>query len=281
MTRPVRGFVAVSLAALIVAAVLHVLLALGWAWAWPALVHVTICGWITAMIVAVNYHVLPVFSARSFPYPRLLDLHLALFPAGLAVATIGWLGAWQTLIVGGLALEILASLVFASNTVLLFRRGPRRAPAPPTPPFPAQRPIDRLGTHATRSAGMALPIALTLLLAQQVGWIGAGWLLAAEHLLTLGWIMLMIVGVALHVLPRFSGRQTRGAAWARAEIGCHLLALVLIVTALGLGWPSVFALGGALMALALTLFAATIWPTLVAIRPRRATIALMPKERRP
>ena len=29
--------------------------------------------------------------------------------------------------------------------------------------------------------------------------------LAAEHLVVLGWVMLMIVGVAYHVLPRFSG----------------------------------------------------------------------------
>jgi hypothetical protein len=110
-------------------------------------------------------------------------------------------------------------------------------------------------------------MALFLLLANRLGWISGAWVLAAEHLAALGWIMLMIVGVGYHVLPRFSGYATRGAFWARAQLGCHLLALVLIVLALGFGWPAAFAAGGLLMALALGLFAWTIWPAIRAQRP--------------
>ena len=80
-------------------------------------------------------------------------------------------------------------------------------------------------------------------------------------------IMLMIVGVAYHVLPRFSGCATRGTSWARTQLGCHLLALALIVLSLGLGWPAAFAAGGLLMALALGLFAWTIWPSIRAQQP--------------
>jgi hypothetical protein len=72
----------------------------------------------------------------------------------------------------------------------------------------------------------------------------------------------MIVGVAYHVLPRFTGLSTRGLPWARAQLTCHFAALILMVLALGLGWSWLFALSGLLMTLALALFAWTVWPTL-------------------
>ncbi|HWQ11416.1 MAG TPA: hypothetical protein VNL77_01380, partial [Roseiflexaceae bacterium] len=97
-------------------------------------------------------------------------------------------------------------------------------------------------------------------------------------LAALGWVTLMIVGVAYHVLPRFSGRRLRGAVWAWAQLACHLTGLALIVAGLGLGLPRAFATGGALVALAAALFAYTIWPALSAVRPRPGTIELKPRE---
>jgi len=67
-----------------------------------------------------------------------------------------------------------------------------------------------------------------------------------------------------------------GPGWARAQLSCHLGALALMVPALGFAWPRVFAAGGLLMALAIGLFAWTVWPTLRTIRAQvaaRATIA--------
>jgi len=111
------------------------------------------------------------------------------------------------------------------------------------------------------------------------GVLGAGWLLAAEHLAVLGWVMLMIVGVALHVLPRFSGHALRGRAWARVQLVCHCAGLGLIVLALGFGWAALFATGASLMALALGLFAATVWPALAAVRSRPSMIPITLQER--
>jgi hypothetical protein len=67
--------------------------------------------------------------------------------------------------------------------------------------------------------------------------------------------------------------------WARAQLLCHFGALALIVPALGLGWAGGFALGGILMALALGLFAWTVWPTLRTLQSQAATITLVFKER--
>jgi hypothetical protein len=270
MAPSTRAFAVGSLVALPAAALLYLLSALGVIGAWPAMVHLTIFGWISGMIFTVNYHTMPVFAARDFPYPRLVWSHWAAWAAGAALATAGLLVGWSAAVVLGLLLELAAALIFVANTILLFARGPRRATRPLPPPIANQPLVDKVATQATKGAGMALPLALLLLLASRLGWIGGEWALAAEHLAALGWLMMMIVGVAYHVLPRFSGRATRGPRWARWQLRAHYAALALIMLGLGLGWPRAFAAGGALMALALALFARIVWPTLVVIRSQLA-----------
>lgn len=279
MSRATRAFVGVGLLGLLGAAGLHLLVLLGYMYVWPTMIHLSLFGWISAIILAVNYHTMPVFSGRAFPYPALLTVHWIAFTGGILLATVGYASALRPLTGAGLALQLSAALLFAVNTMLLFLRGTQRGQRPPAPPLPDQPRIDRLATRATTTAGLCLPIALALLLGVHLEWISGAWLLAAEHLTTLGWIMLMIAGVAYHVLPRFSGRAVRGARWAAAHLACHSIALGLIVLALGLSWPRVFAVGGAMMAVALALFAWTIWPTLVALQPRTTSIALRFKER--
>lgn len=260
MSQATRLFVGTSLLALLVAALLHVAFLLGYAALWPALIHLLLLGWISAMIYAVNYHMLPVFSGRDFPSPGALRAHWLLLTLGVLTTTIGLAATWQTVTLTGLVLELAGAIVFVYNTIALFRRGSPRPHRPPRP-APEQQRIDRLSTLATKTSGFCLPLALMLMLGIQARWIGGSWWLAAEHLITLGWVLLMIVGVAYHVLPRFSGRALRGWAWAVVQLGSHVLALVLLVSALGIGRPVIFALGGGLMAVSLGLFAWTIWPT--------------------
>lgn len=279
MTRTTRLFFSTSLTALLIASSLHLAVLSGTGWVWSALVHLTLFGWITGMIMAVNYHTVPVFSARDFPYPALIGAHWAAFVVGITLATAGLLGRWPVVVSAGLLLQLIGAVLFVANSVLLFRRGTPRAHRAPMPPLPDQPSVDRIGTQATKSAAVCLPLALLLLLAQQREWINGGWLLAAEHLLALGWIMLMIAGVAYHVLPRFSGRAVRGVVWARAQVQCHHVALVLVVLGLGFGWAWLFAFGALLMAVAIALFAWTVWPTLVGIRPQPQLIQIMFKER--
>lgn len=277
-----RAFVVTGLLALLAAAALHLVVAVRGLGLWAPLVHLMLFGWITGLIVAVNYHTLPVFSGRDFPTTRLMWLHWATFSSGITLATFGIGAGSAALEIGGLALELTGALLFVVSIGLLLSRGRRHERRPPVPPIAGQRQVDAMGTRATGLAGLALPSALALLLGVRLGGIGNAWVLAAEHLAALGWTMLMIVGVAYHVLPRFSGRGTRGPAWARAQVGCHVVALALIVLGLGLGLPKAFALGGLLMALALALFAWTVWPTLRAVGARQAApIHLTPKEHTP
>jgi hypothetical protein len=281
MIATTRWFLIIALAALLGAAGLHFLVLAGIARLWPAATHLTIFGWVTAMILAVSYHTMPVFGARDFPYPRLIAVHCGVFAVGVSLATAGLALFSDPAIVTGLLLELLASLVFLVNTMLLFLRGPRRPHTHPTPPLPDQRAIDRIGTRATKAAALCLPLSLFLLAGVYQGILGAGWLLAGEHLAVLGWVMLMIVGVAVHVLPRFSGRALRGRRWAQVQLACHCVALGLIVLALGFGQAALFATGAMLMAVALGLFAATVWPALATVRaqPLRAPISLQERPR--
>ncbi|MCZ7568244.1 MAG: hypothetical protein M5U01_06625 [Ardenticatenaceae bacterium] len=273
-----RAFLMASLLALAGAATLHLLVLLGIRGLWPAMIHLTLFGWITAMILTVNYHMMPVFAARDFPYPRLIQLHWLVFTGGVALAVAGLLLGWPATVAAGLLLQSVGAVIFVANTMLLFVRGRRRAHPALPPPIPDQPRVDRIGTQATKGAGLSLPFALLLLLAVQLGWIRGAWVLAAEHLATLGWVMLMIVGVAYHVLPRFSGRGVRGPAWARLQLLFHSAALLLMVPGLGLGWAWLFAPGGLLMTVAVGLFAWTVWPTLHVLRPRPVVLPISLKE---
>ena len=274
MKRPTRLFLGVSLAALVGAALLHLLVLLGWGVAWNAMVHLVLFGWITGMIVTVNSHAMPVFSARDFPEPRVLLAQGGAMALGLAAATAGLLLRREPLVIGGLALELLASLLILLSIIQLFARGKKRAHGHGRPAIENQAEVDRIGTRATMVAGLAYPLAMLSLLAARLASHGEGWL-AAEHLATLGWVMGMIIGVGLHVLPRFSGRGVRSARLARGQLGLHVASLVLMVPALAFGWSALFTVGAALMGTALALFGWNLWPTLRAIAARPAVIPVV------
>jgi len=275
MARYTKLFISSSVMFLFGAMILHLLLLSGNGGVWNASIHLTLFGWIGGFIFAVNYHTLPVFTARTFRYPSLILAHWALFSLGSTAATAGLIlpSAWVYQV--GLGLEFASSLLFTLNVVLLLRYGPKRGQRPPAPA--GQHSVDRLASYATRVAGLSLPLALGLLIAVEGRWIGSGWFLAAEHLATLGWIAPMIIGVACHVLPRWSGVRLHRVWRLRLGLICHALGLGLMIPALGLGWRPLFALGGSLMALALALFAWLIWPAIA--RPAPAQTLIMPTVR--
>ena len=95
---------------------------------------------------------------------------------------------------------------------------------------------------------------------------------AHMHANLLGFVAMMIFGVAYHVIPRFSGAPLFRPDFARAHFWIANLGLLLMVS----GWLArPFAIagtrlvqaGGALSALGAFLFAYNIWRTLGAARP--------------
>ncbi len=272
MARHTKLFISSSVLSLFGAMILHLLLLAGNGGVWNAHIHLTLFGWITGFIFAINYHTMPVFTARTFPYPSVILAHWALFSLGISGTTIGLLQRSDWLYRAGLVLEFGSSLLFMLNVILLFVRGQKRGQRLPT--HPDQQKVDRISTQATKLAGLSLPLALGMLNAVEFGWIKPGWYLAAEHVATLGWVMLMIVGVACHVLPRWSGLQFRRIWRLQLAMICHLTALLLMIPALGLDWRPLFALGGSVMALGLSLFAWQIWPAISRPAPLKPSLII-------
>lgn len=91
---------------------------------------------------------------------------------------------------------------------------------------------------------------------------------AHAHTVVLGFVAMMIFGVAYHVVPRFSGaplpsRRMPVVHWVMSNAGLVLLAIGFIARANGAHWaPWLLAVGGSLSALGAYLFAWTIWRTI-------------------
>ena len=102
---------------------------------------------------------------------------------------------------------------------------------------------------------------------------------AHVHMVLLGFVTMMIYGVAYHVIPRFAGaalHSRRAAAWHwwASNAGLALMVIGFVVRARGaaVGTP-VLAFGGSLSALGAYTFAYVLWRTMDASAAARRTAA--------
>ena len=88
------------------------------------------------------------------------------------------------------------------------------------------------------------------------------------HMVLLGFVAMMISGVAYHVIPRFAGfplhsRRAAGAHWWMANSGLTLMVIGFIVRARGDGLGTqILVTGGVLAALGAYTFAYVLWRTM-------------------
>lgn len=91
---------------------------------------------------------------------------------------------------------------------------------------------------------------------------------AHMHMNLLGFVAMMIFGVAYHVIPRFTGhelhsRRLAAVHWWLANVGLALLALgFLLVPVLGFRPIALLGVGGTLAALGAYCFAYNLWRTI-------------------
>ena len=89
------------------------------------------------------------------------------------------------------------------------------------------------------------------------GVISYAWRPAHAHINLLGFVSMMIYGVAYHALPRFRGVPLRRTGLALAQVIVANVALVGMALSWGLVWPMwLFAVWGTLQLLASVLFVA-------------------------
>ncbi len=88
------------------------------------------------------------------------------------------------------------------------------------------------------------------------------------HMNLLGFVTMMISGVAYHVIPRFTGhplasRRAAGAHFWLANVGLALMAVGFFLQGGGLtGWQAVLGIGGVLSTAGMGLFIWNLWRTI-------------------
>lgn len=87
---------------------------------------------------------------------------------------------------------------------------------------------------------------------------------AHAHLMLMGFLGMMIFGIGLHVLPRFTGRPLHSERMADAQFACVNAGLVMMVAGWLMGMRMLVPAGGALLWAGLLLFAINVVAT---VRP--------------
>ena len=125
-------------------------------------------------------------------------------------------------------------------------------------------------------AWLGLGVTLGVAMAVHPAW--AVYRTAHMHMNLLGFVTMMIFGVAYHVIPRFTGnalysKRLAGLQWWGANIGLAMFAAGLAVRVHLAGGAILTAAGGVLAALSAYAFIYNIWRTIDA-RPSPKTIAI-------
>lgn len=123
-------------------------------------------------------------------------------------------------------------------------------------------------------AWLALGVTLGVAMAAHPVW--TVYVPAHMHMVLLGFVTMMIYGVAYHVIPRFTGhvlhhRRAAGVHWWMSNVGLALMVCGFVerVVRPGMG-TMILALGGGLSALGAYVFVYLIWRTVDGPLVRRA-----------
>lgn len=140
-------------------------------------------------------------------------------------------------------------------------------------------------------AWLGLGVSLGLAMAIHPAW--AGWRTAHLHMNLLGFVTMMIFGVAYHVIPRFTGHplampRLAGVHWWMSNVGLALFACGLGARASGLHGAvlttAAVIVGGLLSALGAYSFIVNIWRTIdgpARLRQRVQAAQQAPVSRKP
>jgi hypothetical protein len=159
-----------------------------------AVAHLFTLGWITTTILGALYQFLPVALQVPIRSQRVAHLGFVLYVPGLLLFVFGLLTARSAAMLIGAVLFASGLLLFIGNLAATLRRAPERS----------------LTWWALAGAALFLGVTLALgsSLAGNLRWhyLGAERFLAMSvhiHVATMGWVLLVMVGVAHKLLPMF------------------------------------------------------------------------------
>ncbi|MBE9535858.1 MAG: cbb3-type cytochrome c oxidase subunit I [Proteobacteria bacterium] len=202
----------------------------------PIHAHINLLGWVSMMIIGVTYFVIPVF-VRKYPYSdRAVTLHLILANAGIIGMSVSFLVQSDILLAISSVLEVASAYLFLFNIISTAIKGAPVKEEVPEGLFlmgDNDKTVDKWSSSFTQAATFYFVIGCTL--GGYVAISPGGWSLFRVHfhITLLGWVAMMIFGVAYHIFPRFSGNSVRNPSLVKinyrvANTGIILMALALI-----------------------------------------------------
>jgi hypothetical protein len=124
---------------------------------------------------------------------------------------------------------------------------------------PVYRPFALLALAATLAAGIPLGVWLLAWLYLGVAAVPAEWILLHAHLQIFGFFGTLIMGVAQHLLPRFTGRPVSRSPFLPWLLGLQAAALALRIAGTAVSMPALVLTASLLQAGAFLLFASWVW----------------------
>ncbi|MDH4100078.1 MAG: cbb3-type cytochrome c oxidase subunit I [Nitrospirota bacterium] len=180
----------------------------------PAITHLSLIGFITQMIIGVTYFIIPVFIKKDIYNKRWALIHFLMVNIGLVGFSLGYAMSWFTVMKVAAVIEALSvyflTVIFMATVI----KGPP-VDRSKDPWFAkhcmflvseSDKEVDKWATNFTRASMTYYLIGCTMGAMLTLDPIRFYFLrLSHAHINLLGWVGMMIVGVAYHFLPRFSG----------------------------------------------------------------------------
>lgn len=232
-----------------------------WLYLRPAHIAINLFGWMSMLMYAMTYHVIPVFIRRQLHRPQLIKLQMVM--ANLSVLAIfaghllqfkGWVAAgWGGITIAGVLflVNIIGAATRGAPTVDWERRAGQLAH--PALDMAAQRHLDKTARPFTEISVVYLILGSAWTTADQFGWVtGEG---AAAFLIRYGWLAMMVFGTSYHMLPRLSGRLPAGIGTIRWQLLLANIGVVMAFVGTQGGWAAVARTGMVLISLTALIYA--------------------------
>lgn len=244
--------------------------------------HLNVFGFLTFLIVGMTYLFVPVFARRHLLRPAWVRVHLWAAHVAVWGLVVGRITHWWPLSAAGGLAQLASTLIFAAVVIATIRRGEPLDPGQ-LPPLlaglaaaPASKDLDRTATRFTRLALIYLVVG-NLLGAALGGPSGFSprFVAATIWFTVVGFIVIMLCGVAYHLIPRLNGLAPRSETAAGWQYAALAAAAPVLGVAYFVGATKAVGLGHLLEAAALGLFAWNLWPALASGRMPAASRGFM------
>lgn len=183
----------------------------------PAHIVINVFGWMSMLMFAMTYVVIPVFIRRQLHRPALVTAHWVVANGSVLVILLGHWLRWPALVPLGWVGLTLGGTLFLVNIMGAALRG---APATDWEERSQRltngavapdhlRSVDRAARPFTQVSVVYLIAGSLWTALDRLGWVTGE--AAAAFLIRYGWMAMLAFGTACHMLPRLSGRVPASA----------------------------------------------------------------------